>query len=95
MILAKTNIHRQYKNQEESEHKILNTVYLSDGLESIEHLGFSTRTYNALVRSGRRTVSDLLQTPLGELREIRNLNSESIREIGIVLSNMKRQFKGK
>lgn len=91
MILAKTNIHRQYKNQEENEHKTLHTVWhLSDGLESIEHLGFSTRTYNALVRSGRRTVSDLLQTPLGELREIRNLNSESIREIGIVLSNIKR-----
>lgn len=47
----------------------------------LEKLGLSTRSYNALFRSNIRTLGDIIALSEKELRNIRNLGEQSIKEI--------------
>ena len=47
----------------------------------ISELELSVRSYNCLIRSGRRTVQDILDTPPNEFLRIRNLGRKSVKEI--------------
>lgn len=49
--------------------------------DSIENLDLTVRTYNRLKRAGINTVSQLRNTYTENLREIANLNQQSIDEI--------------
>jgi DNA-directed RNA polymerase alpha subunit len=55
-----------------------------DGLSrktSLENMGFSTRTYNALKRNNINSLDDLLKFSEADLRDIRNLGFNSMKEI--------------
>lgn len=60
---------------------------------SVDELGLTTRAYNCLVRSGRTTVSHILQTTRTELYNIRNLGAISAQQIEDILAKLGLSFK--
>ncbi|MCH5321294.1 MAG: hypothetical protein J1E36_05995 [Eubacterium sp.] len=54
----------------------------------IINAGFSTRIANALKRKHIHTVADLLNTPISDIKNIRNIGATSIAEIEEYISNL-------
>ena len=52
----------------------------------LENIGFSTRTYNALKRNKIDSLDELQKMPKADLRDIRNLGTNSLKEIDEVLA---------
>ena len=61
----------------------------------IESLGFSLRTYNALTRNNIRTVADLLNYRIPEIRKFRGLGKKTFKEVAIKIQEMGFLFKQK
>ena len=62
--------------------QVLNIYNKSLDLEiSIENLELSARTYNAIARSGIKSVNNLISTPKESIKEIRNLGDSSYNEL--------------
>jgi hypothetical protein len=57
----------------------------------LENLGLSTRTYNALKRNEINTLNDLINTSETDLKDIRNLGTNSLKEINEVLLRFRNQ----
>ena len=50
-------------------------------LQSIEYLDLSVRSYNCLIRAGKKTIGDVAETSYEKLIQIRNLGRRSLQEI--------------
>lgn len=53
----------------------------------IEHVGFSTKTTNALMLYGIRTLYDLLRYSIADLKKIKGIGSKSISEMNNILND--------
>lgn len=52
-----------------------------DVYSSIDNLGLSTRSYNALRRSGINTINQLLKYSAANLKSVNNIGDKSFNEI--------------
>lgn len=78
----------------ETKYPNLNSDVINEAVEevfnkSIDTLNFSTRTLNALIGAGYKTINDLYNTNAIDFSNIKNLGKSSIREIINVLDNQK------
>ena len=79
------------RNKQIADRRILCQYLLHSGhMEDvgIGSLDLSTRTYNALIRSDRRTISDLLSTTPSELHQIKNLGENSVQEVETLMTDL-------
>lgn len=67
------------------DHKIIaaeENEALPDGLKSdIDNISLSVHTYNVLKRAGVRTLEDLAEMTMEELRAVRNIGKKSLEEV--------------
>ena len=69
--------------------------YDAEQLDSLYNItGLSVRTFNALIRAGINTVSEVMEMTDHELRGIRNLGRKSIAEINSLFSGRNRTYEG-
>lgn len=78
----------------ETKYPNINSAVINEAVEEvfnkpIDTLNFSTRTLNALIGAGYKTINDLYNTNAIDFSNIKNLGKSSIREIINVLDNQK------
>jgi hypothetical protein len=73
------------KFKEREEAKLSEPSISLEGNILLENMGFSTRTYNALKRNRIDSLNDLQKVSEADIRDIRNLGANSLKEIGEVL----------